>query len=99
MYDELVRLLQMKDKLSKLNDIFQKLLKRLIAFLVSFQQATLEFEKFKHLTLHKVVWWRHVIVCHLWPVLNDVMDEVGNVTTIKDSESIEAIKGIMLPIF
>jgi len=37
MYDELVPLLQMKDKLSKLNDISWALLKELIAFLAPFQ--------------------------------------------------------------
>ncbi len=36
MYDELVPLLQMKDKLSKLNDILRALLKELIAFLAPF---------------------------------------------------------------
>ncbi len=55
-------------------------------------------EKFKHPTLHKVVWWRHVIMGHLWLVLNDVVDEDGNVTTAKDFDSINAIKGIMLPL-
>ncbi len=98
MYDELVLLLQMKDKLSKLNDTSQALLKELIAFLAPFQQATLVLEKFKHLTLHKVMWWRHVIMGHLRLVLNDVVDEDGNVTTTKDSDSIKAIKGIMLPL-
>jgi len=62
MYDELVPLLQMKDKLNKFNDISRALLKELIAFLAPFQQATLALEKFKHSTLHKVVWWRHVIL-------------------------------------
>jgi hypothetical protein len=98
MYDELVPLLQMKDKLSKLNDILWAFLKELIAFLAPFQQATLAFEKFKHPTLHKVVWWRHVIMGHLRLVLSDVVDEDGNVTTAKDSDSIKAIKGIMLPL-
>jgi len=98
MYDELVPLLQMKDKLSKLNDISRALLKELIAFLAPFQQVTLALEKFKHPTLHKVVWWRHVILGHLRLVLNDVVDEDGNVTTAKDSDSIKAIKGIMLPL-
>jgi hypothetical protein len=98
MYDELVPLLQMKDKLSKLNDISRALLKELIAFLAPFQQATLAFEKFKHPTLHKVVWWCHVILGHLRLVLSDVVDEDGNVTTAKDSDSIKAIKGIMLPL-
>jgi hypothetical protein len=96
MYNELVPLLQMKDKLSKLNDISWALLKELIAFLAPFQQATLAFEKFKHPTLHKVVWWRHVILGHLRLVLSDVVDEDGNVMTAKDSDSINAIKGIML---
>ncbi len=36
MYDKLVPLLQMKDKLSKLNDISWALLKELIAFLAPF---------------------------------------------------------------
>ncbi|KAH9550984.1 hypothetical protein CY35_10G100500, partial [Sphagnum magellanicum] len=98
MYDELVPLLQMKDKLNKLNDISRALLKELIAFLAPFQQAMLALEKFKHPTLHKVVWWRHVILGHLWLILNDVVDEDGNVTTAKDSNSIKAIKGIMLPL-
>ncbi len=98
MYDELVSLLQMKDKLIKLNDISRALLKELIAFLAPFQQATLALEKFKHPTLHKVVWWRHVILGHLRLVLSDVVDEDGNVTTAKDSDSIKAIKGIMLPL-
>ncbi len=98
MYDELVPLLQMKDKLSKLNDISWAFLKELIAFLAPFQQATLAFEKFKHPTLHKVVWWRHVIMGHLRLVLSDVVDEDGNVTTAKDFDSIKAIKGIMLPL-
>jgi hypothetical protein len=88
----------MKDKLSKLNDISWALLKELIAFLAPFQQATLAFEKFKHPTLHKVVWWRHVIMGHLRLVLSDVVDEDGNVTMAKDSDSIKAIKGIMLPL-
>jgi hypothetical protein len=96
MYDELVPLLQMKDKLSKLNDISQALLKELIAFLAPFQQAMLALEKFKHPTLHKVVWWCHVIMGHLRLVLSDVVDEDGNMTTAKDSDSIKAIKGIML---
>ncbi|KAH9550022.1 hypothetical protein CY35_10G051000 [Sphagnum magellanicum] len=86
MYDELVPLLQMKDKLSKFSDISQALLKELITFLAPFQQATLAFEKFKHPTLHKVVWWRHVILGHLKLVLNDVVDEDGNMTTTKDSD-------------
>jgi len=43
------------------------------------------------------VWWRHVILGHLQLVLSDVVDEDGNVTTAKDSDSIKAIKGIMLP--
>jgi len=98
MYDELVPLLQMKDKLSKLNDISRVLLKELIAFLAPFQQATLALEKFKHPTLHKIVWWRHVILGHLRLVLSDVVDKDGNVTTAKDSDSINAIKGIMLPL-
>jgi hypothetical protein len=98
MYDELVPLLQMKDKLNKLNDISWALFKELIAFLAPFQQATLALEKFKHPTLHKVVWWRHVILGHLRLVLSDVVDEDGNVTTAKDSDSIKAIKGIMLPL-
>ncbi len=97
MYDELVPLLQMKDKLSKLNDISWALLKELIAFLAPFQQATLALKKFKHPTLHKVVWWRHVIMGHLRLVLSDVVDEDGNVTMAKDSNSIKVIKGIMLP--
>ncbi len=91
-------LLQMKDKLSKLNDISRALLNELIAFLAPFQQAMLALEKFKHLTLHKVVWWCHVILGHLRLVLSDVVDEDGNVTTAKDSDSIKAIKGIMLPL-
>jgi hypothetical protein len=98
MYDKLVPLLQMKDKLSKLNDISRALLKELITFLAPFQQATLALEKFKHPTLHKVVWWRHVILGHLRLILSDVVDEDGNVTTAKDSDSIKAIKGIMLPL-
>jgi len=98
MYDELVPLLQMKDKLNKFNDISRALLKELIAFLAPFQQATLALEKFKHPTLHKVVWWRHVILGHLRLILNDVVDEDGNVTTAKNSDSIKAIKGIMLPL-
>jgi len=97
MYDELIPLLQMKDKLSKLNDILWALLKELIAFLAPFQQAMLALEKFKHPTLHKVVWWRHVIMGHLRLVLSDVVDEDGNVMMAKDSDSIKAIKGIMLP--
>ncbi|KAH9567611.1 hypothetical protein CY35_03G035100, partial [Sphagnum magellanicum] len=96
MYDELVPLLQMKDKLSKLNDISRALLKELITFLAPFQQATLALEKFKHPTLHKVLWWCHVILGHLRLVLSDVVDEDGNVTMVKDSDSIKAIKGIML---
>jgi len=96
MYDEFVPLLQMKDKLSKLNDILWVFLKELIAFLAPFQQATLALEKFKHPTLHKVMWWRHVILGHLRLVLSDVVDEDGNVTTAKNSDSIKAIKGIML---
>lgn len=55
-------------------------------------------EKFKHPTLHKIVCWRHVIVGHLRLVLSDVVDKDGNVTTAKDSDSINAIKGIMLPL-
>ncbi len=98
MYDELVSLLQMKDKLSKLNDISQVLFKELIAFFAPFQQATLALEKFKHPTLHKVVRWRHVIMGHLRLVLSDVVDKDGNVITAKDSDSIKAIKGIMLPL-
>jgi hypothetical protein len=86
----------MKDKLSKLNDISRALLKELIAFLAPFQQATLALEKFKHPTLHKVLWWCHVILGHLRLVLSDVVDEDGNVTMVKDSDSIKAIKGIML---
>jgi len=35
---------------------------------------------------------------HLRLVLSDVVDEDGNVTTAKDSDSIKAIKGIMLPL-
>jgi hypothetical protein len=97
MYNELVPLLQMKDKLSKLNDISRALLKELIVFLAPFQQATLALEKFKHPTLHKVMWWHHVILGHLRLVLSDVVDKDGNVTTAKDSDSIKAIKGIMLP--
>ncbi len=96
MYDELVPLLQIKDKLSKLNDISWALLKELIAFLAPFQHATLALEKFKHPTLHKVVWWHHVIMGHLRLVLSDAVDEDGNVTTAKDPDSIKAIKGIML---
>ncbi|OAE31872.1 hypothetical protein AXG93_2834s1020 [Marchantia polymorpha subsp. ruderalis] len=33
------------------------------------------------------------------PVLSNVVDEDGNVTTAKDSDSIKSIKGIMLPLF
>jgi hypothetical protein len=98
MYDELVPLLQMKDNLSELNDISWALLKEPIALLAPFQQVTLALEKFKHLILHKVVWWRHVIMGHLRLVLSDVVDEDGNVTTAKDSDSIKAIKGIMMPL-
>jgi len=98
MYDKLMPILQMKDKLSKLNDISWALLKELIAFLAPFQQATLAFEKFKHPTLHKVVWWRHVIMGHLWLVLSDVVDEDGNMMAAKNSDSIKVIKGIMLPL-
>jgi len=98
MYDKLMPLLQMKDKLSKLNDISWAFFKELIAFLAPFQQAMLALKKFKHPTLHKVVWWRHVIMGHLWLVLNDVVDGNGNVTTAKDSDSIKVIKGIMLPL-
>ncbi len=96
MYDKLVSFLQMKDKLSKLNDISWALLKELIAFFAPFQQATLALEKFKHPTLHKVMWWRHVILGHLRLILNDVVDEDGNVMMAKDSNSIKAIKGIIL---
>ncbi len=39
-----------------------------------------------------------MIMGHLWLVLNDVVDEDGNVTTAKDSDLIKAIKGIMLPL-
>jgi hypothetical protein len=35
---------------------------------------------------------------HLWLVLSDVVDEDGNMTTAKNSDSIKAIKGIMLPL-
>ncbi|CAM6029223.1 unnamed protein product [Sphagnum balticum] len=35
---------------------------------------------------------------HLRLVLSNVVDEDGNVTTAKDSDSIKAIKGIMLPL-
>jgi len=87
----------MKDKLSKLNDISRALLKELIAFLTPFQQAMLALEKFKHPTLDKVVWWRHVILGHLRLVLSNVVDENGNVTTANDFDLIKAIKGIMLP--
>ncbi len=88
----------MKDNLSELNDISWALLKEPIALLAPFQQVTLALEKFKHLILHKVVWWRHVIMGHLRLVLSDVVDEDGNVTTAKDFDSIKAIKGIMLPL-
>ncbi len=39
-----------------------------------------------------------MILSHLRLVLSDVVDEDGNVTMAKDSESIKAIKGIMLPL-
>ncbi len=39
-----------------------------------------------------------MILGHLRLVLSDVVDEDGNVTTAKDSDSIKAIKGIMLPL-
>jgi hypothetical protein len=39
-----------------------------------------------------------VILGHLQLVLSDVVDEDGNVTRTKDSDSIKAIKGIMLPL-
>jgi len=39
-----------------------------------------------------------VILGHLWLGLSDVVDEDGNVTTAKDSNSIKPIKGIMLPL-
>ncbi len=39
-----------------------------------------------------------MILGHLRLVMNDVVDEDGNVTMAKDSDSIKAIKGIMLPL-
>jgi len=39
-----------------------------------------------------------VILGHLRLVLSDVVDKDGNVMTAKDSDSIKAIKGIMLPL-
>ncbi|OAE18408.1 hypothetical protein AXG93_3426s1010 [Marchantia polymorpha subsp. ruderalis] len=51
--------------------------------------VTFALKKFKHPTLLKVVWWRHVILDHLRLVRSDVMDEDGNMTTAKNSDSIK----------
>ncbi|KAH9153610.1 hypothetical protein AeRB84_004163 [Aphanomyces euteiches] len=82
----------------KVSNIPQTLLKEFIDFLDVFQQATLALEQFKQPTLHKVIYWRHVLHCHLQPVLADILGTDGNVEKNKDSASIAAIKKILQPI-
>ncbi|KAH9102997.1 hypothetical protein AeMF1_020563 [Aphanomyces euteiches] len=98
MFDKVVDILKKKGELSKVSNIPQTLLKEFIDFLDVFQQATLALEQFKQPTLHKVIYWRHVLHCHMQPVLADILGTDGNVEKNKDSASIAAIKKILQPI-
>ena len=100
MCDKVVTLLTSKNKLGYLKDINRMLLQELVLFLSEFQSATLDLEPFKKpATLHKVAYWRHVLLKHLKPVEMEVKEHEGNILVAKDSNSIIALKAIMLPIF
>ena len=99
MFEEVVTLLMSKNKLGYLKDINRMLSQELVLFLSEFHSATLDLEQFKKPTLHKVVYWRHVLLKHLKPVEMEVNDHEGNILVAKDSNSIIALKAIMLPIF
>jgi hypothetical protein len=99
MFEEIVTLLTIKNKLGYLKDVNRLLLQELILFLSKFQSATLSLEQFKKPTLHKVVFWRHSLIKHMKSVETEVKDRAGNVVAPKDSNSIIALKAIILPIF
>ena len=99
MFDEIVTLLTIKNKLGYLKDVNRMLLQELVLFLSKFQSATLSLEQFKKPTLHKVVFWQHVLIKHMKSVEMEVKNHAGNVVVPKDSSSIIALKAIILPIF
>ena len=99
MFEEIVTLLTLKNKLGYLNDINRMLLQELVLFLSELQSATLDLEQFKKPTLHKAAYWRHVLLTHLKPVEMKVKDHEGNILVAKHSNSIIALKAIMLSIF
>jgi hypothetical protein len=86
MYDEVVEILKAKNKLSKFAQIPKAGLQEFVDCLHPFQEVTLALEQFKHPTMHKVIYWRHVLIRHLHP--NHVVD----------SAAIVAMKKILLPI-
>jgi hypothetical protein len=99
MFEEIVALLTIKNKLGFLKDINRVLLQELVFLLSKFQSATLSLEQFKKPTLHKVVFWRHSLLKQLKPVEMEVKDPAGNVVIPKDSRCIIALKAIIRPIF
>jgi hypothetical protein len=99
MLTEIIALLRGKGQLAKLARIQEALLKEFTTFLAMFQQATLALEQFKTPTLHKVAYWRNMLLNHLAPVDENILDEDGEVVKSKDSAPIIAIKKIIKPIF
>jgi hypothetical protein len=99
MFEDIVALLTFRNKLGYLKDINRVLLQELILFLSKFQSATLLLEQFKKPTLHKVVYWRHLLLKHLKPVQAEVKNLDGKVVTPQDSSTIIALKVIIRPIF
>ena len=95
---DVIDLLKQKDALRKVVSILETCLKHLIDLLAPFQKATLDFEQFKELTLHKVVFWQFQLLKHLKLVMNNVINDDGTVRTSKDSLSIIACKYLLTPL-
>lgn len=86
------------DQLWKVAMISETLLKQFIDFLTPFQNATLDLEKFKEPTLHKVAFWRFQLINHLKPVVDDQVGDNGVVIKSKDPPLIIAYKRLLKPL-
>lgn len=78
--------------------ISKMFLKQFIILLTPIQNATLDLEKFKEPTLHKVAFWRFQLINHLKFVVYDQVGDNGVVIKSKDPPSIIACKCLLKPL-
>ena len=95
---EVIDLLKQKDALRNVASISETCLKHLIDLLAPFQKTTLDLEQFKEPTRHKVAFWQFQLLKHLKLVMNDVINDDGNVRTNDFFPSIIICKCLLTPL-